>query len=56
MPDRDFGCAGPKRVYAMASPEDQRRYIIQAIAGSLAGAAIGVALFFAICFAISRCL
>ena len=47
MPDRDFGCAGPKRVYAMASPEDQRRYIIQAI---------GVALFFAICFAISRCL
>ena len=52
--EHDFGCAGPKRThYAMATPEDQRRY---AIAGSLAAAAIGVALSFAICFTISRCL
>lgn len=54
--EHDFGCAGPKWVYVMASPEEQQRYTIQAIAGSLAAAAIGVALSFAICFAISRCL
>lgn len=53
--EHDFGCAGPKRIYAMASPEDQRRYMIQAIAWSLASAATGIALSFAICFAISRC-
>lgn len=68
-PEHDFGCAGPSRprymrpslkdqrpYYAMAAPEDQRRYTTQAIAWSLAAAVAGVALSFAICFAIfSRC-